>query len=98
MGEFAGTENVTLLLTQIPAHSHAANGGAAGNLASPAGNFWSADGAGNVAAYSNASVTPALTAPAAVGSAGGNLPHDNVQPFTAISFIISLFGVFPSQN
>jgi microcystin-dependent protein len=30
--------------------------------------------------------------------AGGNQPHDNMQPFLAVSFIISLFGIYPSQN
>ena len=34
----------------------------------------------------------------AVGSAGGGQPHDNMIPFLTISFIISLFGIFPSQS
>jgi microcystin-dependent protein len=34
----------------------------------------------------------------AIGPAGGNQPHENMQPFLCINFIISLFGVFPSQT
>jgi microcystin-dependent protein len=34
----------------------------------------------------------------AVGPAGGSQPHENMQPFLCINFIISLFGVFPSQT
>jgi microcystin-dependent protein len=37
-------------------------------------------------------------APAAVGSTGGSQPHDNMPPFLVINFVISLFGIFPSQN
>jgi microcystin-dependent protein len=41
---------------------------------------------------------PTTFVPATIGSAGGNQPHSNIQPYLAISFIISLFGIFPSQN
>jgi microcystin-dependent protein len=36
--------------------------------------------------------------PAAIGSAGGSQPHDNMVPFLAVNFILSLFGIFPSQT
>jgi microcystin-dependent protein len=36
-------------------------------------------------------------AASAIGSSGGTQPHENRQPFLAVSFIISLFGIFPSQ-
>ena len=36
--------------------------------------------------------------PAALGSAGGSQPHDNMIPFLVINFILSLFGIFPSQT
>jgi microcystin-dependent protein len=35
--------------------------------------------------------------PAAIGPAGGTQPHDNMVPFLAVNFILSLFGIFPSQ-
>jgi microcystin-dependent protein len=36
--------------------------------------------------------------PVAIGSAGGSQPHDNMVPFLAVNFILSLFGIFPSQT
>jgi microcystin-dependent protein len=41
---------------------------------------------------------PAAFAPAMVAQAGGSQPHDNMQPYLVVSFIISLYGIFPSQN
>jgi microcystin-dependent protein len=98
IGESAGVEQVTITAQQLPQHTHTANGGTAGNLDSPAGNFWSADAGANVAAYNTAATGGASMAPAAIGPAGGSQPHDNMQGFQAISFIISLFGIFPTQS
>jgi microcystin-dependent protein len=39
-----------------------------------------------------------MAAGALAPSPGGGLPHENMQPFTTVSFIISMFGVFPSPN
>jgi microcystin-dependent protein len=36
--------------------------------------------------------------PAAIGQTGGSQPHDNMVPFLAVNFILSLFGIFPSQT
>ncbi|HEY6305351.1 MAG TPA: tail fiber protein [Candidatus Angelobacter sp.] len=96
MGQKAGEETVTLTTSQIPAHSHPAlaNSGP-GNQQSPANGVWATPSTGTI--YSN--VAPSLTmAPAAIGLAGGSQPHDNMVPFLAVSFIISLFGIFPSQT
>jgi microcystin-dependent protein len=97
IGQEGGNETITLTAGQMPVHNHAAicsNTGA--NQASPGGNFWSTDPGGNTAAYSNAAGSQ--MAPAAVGNTGGGQPHDNLQPFVVINYIISLFGIFPSQS
>jgi|SRR5271169_3759327 len=98
MGQFAGTENVTVTQLQMPQHTHAARGATIGNATGPIGSYWSTDPGGNVAAYSKVPPAPngAMNA-AAIGAAGSDVPHPNMQPFLAISYIISLFGVFPSQ-
>jgi len=97
MGQTFGTETVTLTLQQMPAHSHAAVCGAGGgNVASPAGAFWSTDPFGNTAAYNEAGGSG--MAGGALTIAGASQPHDNRQPYLAVSFIISLFGIFPSQG
>lgn len=95
LGQRAGTETVTLGANQIPAHQHAlACDGNTSNTTSPSGSVW-----GNWAngQYSD-QVTNAQLNSASVGTAGGSQPHDNMLPFLSINFVISLFGVFPTQN
>ena len=96
LGQAAGAESVTLTTSQIPVHSHVPLcNAAAGSSDTPANNFWAAaTGATN---YDDSAPNAAL-APATIGSAGGSQPHDNMIPFLVINFIISLFGVFPSQT
>lgn len=97
LGQTGGTETVTLTTSQIPVHAHAAVCAAgAGNVASPAGAYWSTDPGGNTAAYSDSAGN--AMALAAIGNTGGGQPHENRQPYLAINFIISLFGIFPSQS
>ena len=96
IGQMAGEENVTLTANQLPLHTHAALADAnAGTQTSPAGNLWAAS---NNHPYSAAAAINTLMASAALGVAGGNQPHDNMHPFLAVNFIISLFGIFPSQT
>jgi microcystin-dependent protein len=96
LGQLGGVENVVLTQNQIPAHSHAvACSSVGGNSDDPAGKVPAAAGTNlyTAAAGANASMSAG-----AVGSAGGSQPHENMSPFQAVNFIISLFGVFPSQN
>jgi len=97
LGEQGGTETVTLTTAQIPFHAHPAicsSGG--GNSGTPVGNFWATDPMGNTAAYTTATDSQILAS--AIGTTGGSQPHENMKPFLVINFIISLFGVFPSQT
>lgn len=95
LAEAAGVEEVTLTVQQIPVHSHAwlASEGAATSL-TPAGNM---PGEASKRFY----VAPTAPAPMAIQSVspvGGSQPHTNMQPFLCVSFIISLFGLFPSPT
>jgi microcystin-dependent protein len=98
LGQSGGSETVTLTTAQIPAHSHVPQGATAGSQVSPANNFPGAatGGTGSVI-YGGAAPNTTLV-PATIGSSGGNQPHDNMQPFLVVNFIISLFGIFPSQS
>ena len=105
IGESAGVENVSLLSSQIPAHTHALNATASyGAAQSPAGAFLaetSQDGSSRGSiyfGYSAAQTTPATLNPNSVGLTGGNLPHPNIQPVLALNYIISLAGIFPSRG
>jgi len=95
-GQVAGAETVTLTVNQMPAHGHLplANDSVADST-NPANALWGV--ATQARPYSAAAPSVPMD-PAAVGLAGGSQPHDNMMPFLAINFIISLFGIFPSQN
>lgn len=97
IGQNGGVETVALTVNQIPVHSHVPQAalGATGNPAnSPAGNVWSGWTGGQ---YTTQTPGVSLNV-AAVGMDGGSLAHDNMVPFLTINFIISLFGIYPSQG
>jgi microcystin-dependent protein len=100
MGEMAGVENVTLLLSQIPSHNHLINAtNAAGGVQTPGNNFLAAATAGGRPAdiYS-AGPSQGTLSPNAVSVAGGGQPHTNIQPVLAMNYIIALQGIFPSRS
>ena len=96
LGEVTGVETVTLLQTEMPGHTHSVLAQTIdqgdNRIPGPTLNL------GNTQIYSSAAVPNAQLDVTAVTTAGGSQPHDNMQPFLCISFIISMFGVFPSQT
>ncbi|MEO8669971.1 MAG: tail fiber protein [Tahibacter sp.] len=96
IGEKSGVESVTLNTQQMPIHNHAfVVSTSVSNSGSPTNQTLAQST--QRAAYFEATTTTNL-APSSLGPAGGSQPHDNMMPFLTLSFIISLFGVFPSQN
>ena len=96
LGEKVGVESVTLNTNQIPIHTHPMIASQAiGNVTQPTGNIMAQN---NTISNYIEDVTDANFNANAVGPTGGSQPHDNMQPYLCISFIISLFGVFPSQT
>jgi len=94
IGESAGTETVTLTTQQIPLHTHLAQAQAgAGNQSTPNNGVWAASGQAQYGAGTG-SVAMKNTL---LSTSGGSQPHDNMMPYTTITFIISLFGIFPTQ-
>ncbi|MBD2753686.1 phage tail protein [Spirosoma validum] len=106
LGQVAGTENVTLNSNQMPSHSHALMGSTDAATAStisnnvPATSNGSTEGSETpvtVNAYAAANnLVPAN--PNAIGAAGGNQGHDNMQPYLCLNYCIALEGIFPSRN
>jgi microcystin-dependent protein len=96
IGEMAGTEQETLSIQQIPNHTHPM--------------IVSTDPANTLNVGGNIIGTPLTATPfyesppgtplqaSVIQPAGGSQPHENCQPFLCINFIISLFGIFPSQT
>jgi microcystin-dependent protein len=98
IGESGGVESVTLTTNQIPNHTHpilvSTSQGVQPNAA---GNVLAA--LSPVSMYKPNAVAPNLPmSNQSIAIAGGSQPHDNMQPFLCINFIISLFGLFPSQT
>jgi microcystin-dependent protein len=96
LAETGGAEEITLTVQQIPTHTHPLLATTAvGTNPNPAGNVLSA--AGNINLYRQSAANTPMAA-TAVGSVGGSQPHTNFQPYLCVDFIISLFGIFPSQT
>ena len=94
MGQESGVETVTLTTGQMPNHNHPLE---ASNQAAT-----STDPTSLAFAASSNAVYTQPTAPALMNNTstltGGNQPHNNLMPYLCITFVISLFGVFPSQT
>jgi microcystin-dependent protein len=97
IGQPGGAESVTLNAGQLAAHSHYVNVSTTNSVNdNPANNYFSAANAGaNV--YTAAPGTLSLNT-TSVTSVGGNQSHDNMVPYVAVNFIISLYGIYPSQQ
>jgi len=100
IGETGGTTSVTLLSTQMPSHSHTAQGGAASNADAPGPTtVFGGGGRGKQPAY--APPSPPNTVQlngSAVGLAGGNQPHNNMSPYLTLNFVIAMTGIYPSRS
>src|SRR5579872_2424668 len=96
LGQSGGVESVTLTTSQIPAHGHVPQCNASpGSQPNPQNGTWANQA--TLVPYSTSAPNIAMD-PGAIGSSGGSQPHDNMIPFLVINFILSLFGVFPSQS
>ena len=98
IGEPLGVENVTLTAGQMAGHTHSFAGTTTGgNASAPSPTVGLAATPTGFPIYEATGTSVALS-PRAVATAGGSQPHNNRQPFLAVTYIISLFGIFPSQG
>jgi microcystin-dependent protein len=105
-GEQIGVPNVTLLISELPSHSHFFNATTAiGTTLTASGNQLGQGHSGTKVASNDANIystainkATTLMSPNAVGIAGGSQPHNNMQPFLTLNFCIALQGVFPARN
>jgi len=99
LGEKAGVESVTLSTNQIPQHNHAVLATDSQQQLSPQNAAFATitSSQAGVLGYNPADPSTSLV-PAMIQGTGGSQPHDNFQPTLCITYIISLFGVFPTQN
>jgi microcystin-dependent protein len=97
LGESGGSDTVTLLQTELPAHSHSytLDPNAKTEKSTLAGNTPASAGQGNTLYSSSANVT---MNPLALAVIGGSQPHNNLQPYLCLNFCIALQGVFPPRT
>ena len=107
LGQMSGTETVTLITTEIPQHVHGlVASSAAGTTNTPATttmlaappNAGSGPTAPAVNIYVESGGPVAPLSPSSISPAGGSQPHANMQPYTALNYVITTEGVFPSRN
>jgi len=102
LGEMSGSESVTILTTQMPAHTHQVNARSdAANTDTATGAVWAkgVDGSSNPVSNYSSGIPPDTTmAPNAIAPAGGSQPTPVMNPFLCLSFIIALEGIFPSRS
>lgn len=96
LAQTGGTETVTLTTNQLPKHTHSfmASSNANGNVSTPGNNTVGA----SIKMFSTVVPATPMNASMVGNSTGGNQPHDNMQPYLTLNWIISLFGVYPSPS
>jgi microcystin-dependent protein len=103
VGETGGSPNVTLLASEVPQHTHAANAHSGrANLSIPNNTaaFGEALGLGGSIYNTTTSPAPPLVqmSQATLPAAGGNLPHNNLMPYLTLNWIVALQGIYPSRS
>jgi microcystin-dependent protein len=94
LGQAAGESSHTLILAEMPAHTHLAQGvSTTASAESAAGNTWAQSTNNPYGTSTNTTLNPA-----ALGSIGNGQPHNNLPPYLVLNFIIALQGIFPSRN
>ncbi|MDT4858406.1 hypothetical protein FQZ97_928760 [compost metagenome] len=99
MGQAGGAENVTLLSTNLPAHTHSVSASTTpGDNRIPRTRAYATNTTAGQPLYAASTGPVVPLSPQTVATAGGNQPHPNIQPYTAINFCIALSGIFPSRD
>jgi microcystin-dependent protein len=96
-GQTGGEEAHTLIMSEMPAHTHFLNANLQPNPATVAILANNMLGVLTTPVYKDPSALTTLQ-PATIGNTGGSQPHSNLQPFLVLNFCIALQGIFPSQN
>lgn len=94
LGEVSGERNHTLIVTEIPQHNHT-------TVTTSDRGTTDRPGSGVLLARGNALAAPSspvALAPQSIGFTGGSQPHNNMQPYLGMNYIIALEGIFPSRN
>jgi len=99
LGQQGGAQTVTLLPTEMPSHTHTLRGNFnTADVNDPAANRSLARSGTGFLYQSETSANLTAMSPQALSMAGGSLPHNNMQPYLTVMFIIAMQGVFPPRG
>ncbi len=99
LGETGGEQTVTLLDTEMPAHTHGAQAFAGAGGQGPAGSAWADPNQRGISAYApNSANNAELMNPLSLSVSGGSQPHNNMMPYLGLTFIIALQGIYPARS
>jgi microcystin-dependent protein len=103
LGQVGGEVNHTVSASEMPQHNHlanaiATNGSSTANVNNPSGASLATSAPAEI--YKSSAGNPALISmsPGTIGNIGGSQPHNNLQPYLVLNFIVALVGIFPSPN
>lgn len=99
LGETGGQPSVTVMTSQMPAHTHSPNAfDGSGDATSPTDAIWASAQLGRIGTNMYSDVAPNQPMnPMTIGITGGSQPHNNMPPYLCVSFIIALQGIFPQR-
>jgi microcystin-dependent protein len=96
LGQMGGAENITLLESEIPLHTHTVSASTSDGIEQSPVNSLLATGVGGITLYAAPGAATQLS-PNALALAGGSLPHNNMMPYLTLNFCIAMQGVFPAR-
>ncbi len=99
LGETGGETAVTLFQTEMPVHTHTAQGFANAGGQGPANNVWAEANTRGISVYTASNLSQNVEmSPQALVMAGGNQPHNNLMPYLVLNFCIAMQGIYPPRS
>lgn len=103
LGQVGGEINHTVSISEMPQHNHPVNviattGASSANVNNPSAASLATSAPAEIYKSNAGNPTLISMSPSTISNVGGNQPHNNMQPYLVLNFIVALVGIYPSQN